>query len=77
VVCSSLRRAVTSLLRRRFPCSRHGFAIPFAACFNLSSPELKAAMKNPLDSIAGTIVSGVILTFVLYVFVQNFIMAGV
>jgi len=34
-------------------------------------------MKNPLDSIAGTIVSGVILTFVLYVFVQNFIMAGV
>jgi len=34
-------------------------------------------MKNPLDSILGTIVSGLILTVVLYVFVKNFILAGV
>jgi hypothetical protein len=34
-------------------------------------------MKNPLDSILGTIISGLILTFVLYVFVRNFIVAGV
>lgn len=34
-------------------------------------------MKNPLDSIVGTIVSGLILTLVLYVFVKNFIVAGV
>jgi hypothetical protein len=33
-------------------------------------------MKNPLDSIAGTIISGVILTIVLYVFLKNFILAG-
>ncbi len=34
-------------------------------------------MKNPLDSILGAIVSGLILTFVLYVSVRNFIAAGV
>jgi hypothetical protein len=30
-------------------------------------------MKNPLDSITGTIASGVVLTLVLYVFVQGFL----
>ena len=34
-------------------------------------------MKNPLDSIWGTIISGLLLTFVLYVFLNNFILAGV
>jgi len=34
-------------------------------------------MKNPLDSIPGTIVSGLILTVVLYFFLKNFILAGV
>lgn len=34
-------------------------------------------MKNPLDSITGTIVSGLVLTLVLYVLLQNFILAGV
>lgn len=34
-------------------------------------------MKNPLDSIGGTIVSGLILTVILYVFLKNFILAGV
>lgn len=34
-------------------------------------------MKNPLDSILGTIISGVVLTLVLYVFIKNFILAGV
>jgi hypothetical protein len=34
-------------------------------------------MKNPLDSITGTIVSGLVLTVVLYVFLKNFILAGV
>lgn len=34
-------------------------------------------MKNPLDSITGTIVSGLVLTIVLYVFLKNFILAGV
>ena len=33
-------------------------------------------MKNPLDSIVGTIVSGLILTLVLYMFLKNFIVAG-
>jgi hypothetical protein len=30
-------------------------------------------MKNPLDSIWGTIISGLVLTVVLYVFVINFL----
>ena len=34
-------------------------------------------MKNPLDSILGTIISGLVLTFVLYFVVKNFILAGV
>ncbi len=34
-------------------------------------------MKNPLDSIFGTIISGLALTLVLYIFLKNFILAGV
>lgn len=34
-------------------------------------------MKNPLDSILGTIISGLLLTLVLYFFLKNFIAAGV
>ena len=30
-------------------------------------------MKNPLDSILGTIISGLVLTAILYVFVRNFL----
>jgi len=30
-------------------------------------------MKNPLDSITGTIVSGVVITIILYVFVSGFL----
>ena len=30
-------------------------------------------MKNPLDSLWGTVISGLILTGVLYVFVKNFL----
>ena len=30
-------------------------------------------MKNPLDSITGTIVSGVVLTLILYLFVKGFL----
>jgi len=33
-------------------------------------------MKNPLDSISGTIIAGVVLTVVLYVFLKNFILVG-
>jgi hypothetical protein len=31
-------------------------------------------MKNPLDSIVGTIISGFVLTAILYVFVVNFLL---
>lgn len=31
-------------------------------------------MKNPLDSLWGTVISGLILTLVLYVVVKNFLM---
>jgi hypothetical protein len=30
-------------------------------------------MKNPLDSIVGTIISGFVITLLLYVFVRNFL----
>ena len=33
-------------------------------------------MKNPLDSITGTIVSGLILTVILYMFAAKFLMVG-
>jgi hypothetical protein len=31
-------------------------------------------MKNPLDSIVGTIIAGFVLTAILYVFVTNFLL---
>lgn len=34
-------------------------------------------MKNPLDSITGTIISGLVLTLALYLILKNFILAGV
>ena len=34
-------------------------------------------MKNPLESVQGTIISGLILTVVLVFFVKNFLSAGV
>jgi hypothetical protein len=55
-----------------------------AACFTIrfeihhnAIVEQGEKMKNPLDSIPGTIVSGLILTIVLYFFLKNFILAGV
>lgn len=33
-------------------------------------------MKNPLDSVGGTVFFGLVLTLVLYVFLKNFILAG-
>ena len=33
-------------------------------------------MKNPLDSIWGTVICGLMLTLVLYLFLANFILAG-
>ncbi|GMR21090.1 MAG: hypothetical protein BMS9Abin36_1689 [Gammaproteobacteria bacterium] len=32
-------------------------------------------MKNPLDSVTGTIVSGIVLTVILYYVVRNFLIA--
>jgi hypothetical protein len=31
-------------------------------------------MKNPLDSITGTIISGLVLTVILYLFVRQFLL---
>lgn len=33
-------------------------------------------MKNPLDSIPGVIIAGVILTVILFVFARHFLIAG-
>ena len=33
-------------------------------------------MKNPLDSIIGTIISGLVLTVILYLFVAKFLLVG-
>lgn len=39
--------------------------------------ECEDKMKNPLESVAGTIISGLILTLVLVMFLKNFVVAGV
>ncbi len=33
-------------------------------------------MKNPLDSIWGTIISGLVLTLILFIFARNFLVGG-
>ena len=33
-------------------------------------------MKNPLDSIWGTIISGLVITVILYVFAAKFLLSG-
>jgi len=33
-------------------------------------------MKNPLDSVIGTIISGAVLTVILFVIVRNFLIGG-
>lgn len=33
-------------------------------------------MKNPLDTITGTIISGLVLTVILYLFVAKFLVVG-
>jgi hypothetical protein len=35
--------------------------------------ESRRDMKNPLDSLWGTVISGLVLTAVLYVFARNFL----
>ena len=57
-------------------CRVRCFAIPFKVQ-HYTINEQGENMKNPLDSIPGTIVSGLILTVVLYFFVKNFLAAGV
>lgn len=49
----------------------------FVARRCLKIPEENKIMKNPLDSLWGTIISGLILTVVLYVFLKNFLLPGV
>jgi hypothetical protein len=62
----------------------HGRFLPNRQfCDNLNAVDIKRiftrrlSMKNPLDSILGTIISGFVLTLVLYFVVKNFILAGV
>jgi hypothetical protein len=38
-----------------------------------SHKEGEATMKNPLDSLWGTVISGLVLTAVLFVFAKNFL----
>jgi hypothetical protein len=49
----------------------------FKIIFNAYQRKEGLVMKNPLDSIGGTIVSGLILTVILVAFLKNFILAGV
>ncbi|MDP1645360.1 MAG: hypothetical protein Q8L71_07635 [Thiobacillus sp.] len=39
----------------------------------VNNSKEKRTMKNPLDSLWGTVISGVVLTAVLYVFARNFL----
>lgn len=43
-----------------------------AKCFQAEERE----MKNPLDSLWGTVIAGVVLTVVLVVFANNFLIGG-
>ena len=49
------------------PCQRNSFNPP-------STKQEEHTMKNPLDSLWGTIISGVILTAILYYVVKNFLL---
>ena len=39
----------------------------------LNNSKEERTMKNPLDSLWGTVIAGVVLTAVLYVFARNFL----
>jgi hypothetical protein len=39
----------------------------------LNNSKEERTMKNPLDSLWGTVIAGVVLTVVLYVFARNFL----
>ena len=41
--------------------------------YSLNFKMEERTMKNPLDSLWGTVISGFVLTAVLYVFVKNFL----
>lgn len=58
-------------------CLISGFAITSTLLIQNGFFTQGPPMKNPLDSIWGTIISGLVLTLVLYVFLKNFILAGV
>jgi len=49
------------------------FSWPVGIVYGPIHQAERANMKNPLDSITGTIVSGVVITIVLYVFVSGFL----
>jgi uncharacterized membrane protein YkvI len=46
------------------------FALPFAR-FEIANGARGKEMKNPLDSLWGTIISGLVLTVILYFIVKN------
>jgi hypothetical protein len=65
------RRAAARLARtRQFDNTCAGYPSKF---INYSR---KTRMKNPLDSLWGTVIAGVVLTVVLYVFANNFLIGG-
>ncbi len=55
--------------------------LPYAKSLSISVNNLvlgegQPIMKNPLDSILGTIISGLVLTVILYVFARAFLPLG-
>jgi hypothetical protein len=47
--------------------------LEWRAAYNLPRQYEEDTMKNPLDSLWGTIISGLILTAILYFVVKNFL----
>jgi hypothetical protein len=57
-----------------YPCAR-----PKQSGISVYSPHAQqeeTVMKNPLDSILGTIISGLVLTVVLFFFARNFLIVS-
>ena len=46
---------------------------PFCLSKMINYSKEERTMKNPLDSLWGTVIAGVVLTAVLYVFARNFL----
>jgi hypothetical protein len=68
--------SITSNQRRPVLAGQAGFRDTSTLRCQLARSFGDGYMKNPLDSLWGTVISGLVLTLVLYVFANNFLLVG-